>query len=590
MVGLIVLFFLINLLLKSAHIQSTPPGATYDEIGYVAEAQSILQYGTDLKGTWAPWRLEPSDPSYTELTSTTLIPGFVLFPHNPVLASKVMPLVLGSLLPVLLALIVYFFIRKKSYFLAVAIVATVNPWAFQFSRMGFDSLFSVVFINIGIVLLLYLNGWKKIFSMIPFFWGFFQYQGHKPLLVPLALLTALFIIIKNIDSKKNIFRKIASKKYFTELVVVLLTIVLTVSYIVRLPHISSGQRSAEFTAVNEKEVSQTVNDNRRTTLTTPFVSIMDNKITAAADGLVKRFFYSFDVSVLFVQGNTAIDTFAVTEYGFFHLIDLALLILGIAISFKNRNFTLATSFVMIYILIGTIPNVLKTERAWITFRGAFVFLGLIQLAGIGFGYILEHKTTALRTVLVGMYLCSTLSFFYIYFFRYPITYTANHSFYERVVASYIKRQPNKTHLILPDRAEGTFKYLLAYNQPFSMENKNVIYEATKTGSFGLNNFSVLSRCPEEPPLIDNSTVILINSANAACPQLEEAQTEHIIEINSLLDSGTRYRLYGDTLCSSYQLQSYPSIKNNVLNIEQLSDQEFCTSFFTFRPVTFLRGT
>jgi hypothetical protein len=97
MVVLLVVSFLINLVLKSAFIQSIPPGATYDEIVYVAEAQSILHYGTDLKGVWTPWRLEPSDPSYSELTSTTLIPGFLLFPSNPVLASKFMPVVLGSL-------------------------------------------------------------------------------------------------------------------------------------------------------------------------------------------------------------------------------------------------------------------------------------------------------------------------------------------------------------------------------------------------------------------------------------------------------------------------------------------------------------
>jgi hypothetical protein len=236
---------------------------------------------------------------------------------------------------------------------------------------------------------------KKNIFYSAIFWGFFQYQGHKPLLVP-SIYHRFIFIIKNWEENKIILNN-CSIKYFSLYIVVTFTIILTISYIIRLPHISSGQRSGEFRAINEKEVSQTVNDNRRTTLSNPFISLIDNKFTVATDSMIERLFSSLDMRVLFVQGNNAIDTFSLTEYGYFHLLDLALIVTGIALSLKNKNFKLAVTFALLYMLIGTIPNVLKTESAWITFRGAFVFLGLVLVAGIGLGYIFEKEINVFQS-------------------------------------------------------------------------------------------------------------------------------------------------------------------------------------------------
>jgi len=101
---LIIILFLLNFILKIFRIDSIPPGATYDEIVYVAESQMILKHGTDASGQWRPWSLSPSKELYSELTSTTLIPGFLVFPNNPVLASKIIPVIMGSAVPVFLAL------------------------------------------------------------------------------------------------------------------------------------------------------------------------------------------------------------------------------------------------------------------------------------------------------------------------------------------------------------------------------------------------------------------------------------------------------------------------------------------------------
>lgn len=184
MLSLCLMIFLVNILLKSLFLTSISPVITYDEMYYLGEAQSIVTSATDTTGSWRPWYLAPAHSMYDELTGTTQALGFLLFPYNSFFSFRCIPIVMGSLLPVLLGLIAYRPFNRKLVFVLTALIATTNPWIFQFSKMGFDSLFSIFFYNLGIVLLLYLRGWRKLWALLSFFWGFFQYQGHKPLLGP----------------------------------------------------------------------------------------------------------------------------------------------------------------------------------------------------------------------------------------------------------------------------------------------------------------------------------------------------------------------------------------------------------------------
>ena len=459
-------FFLLNLFLKLINIQSTPPAATYDEIIYVAEAQSIVKYGTDLTGTWHPWDLEPSDSYYTELTSTVLIPGFLLFPNNPILASKFIPLLLGSLLPVLLGLIAYRLRKKQAVFVITALIATLNPWIFQFSRMGYDSLFSIGFYSIGMVLLLYLKKWNKLWSMFSIFLGFYQYQGHKPLLAPLILICFLFLLFEKYDFRNLIsnFKKILSDRdILASIFVLIFSISLTVIYLIRLPGLSSGERISEFSLFDQDELASAVNKERRLSLDSPVTSIFVNKYTVLSRTLVGRFLNSFDPERLFIEGNRAVDTFTVMDYGYFHLIDIGVIAMALIFFFEKKRDYKVLAFVFSYIIIGTIPNVIRTGSPWIIFRGGFAFLGLVILMGIGVSSFINNFKLSNKVLLLLIYILLTIPFFYVYFVRYPITHATHTSFYERVVASYVKRSSDRRIIIVPDRADATFNYLISYN-------------------------------------------------------------------------------------------------------------------------------
>lgn len=582
----LILIVLVNVFLKLFNLSSTPPAATYDEIIYISEAQSIVKYGTDLTGNWRPWNLAPSDAFYTELTSTVLVPGFILFPNNPILASKFTPLLIGILLPAILGLIVFRITKSKLSFIVTAIFTTFNPWLFQFSRMGYDSFFSVGFYSIGIFILLSLKNYRKLWAIIPFFFGFYQYQGHKPLLAPMVLLSLLFLIFEKYKYSdffnttrtlilKNFKNIIKDKNIISGILVLVFSIIITVTYLIRLPHLKSGERAVEFSIYNESEISQQVNLERQQSLDNGLSRVFINKYTVIAKLLTQRFLNSFDHSRLFIEGNRVVDTFSVLDYGYFHIVDIIIIIISL-IYLKDKN-KLPLLFVITFILIGTLPNVIRTGTPWIIFRGAFSFIGILFLMGIGFSNFLSTLKTKQIYIIIFIYILLTTPFLFIYFYRYPITHATHTSFYERVLASYIKRVGNEEKiLILPDRADATFDYLISYNQLLNDENKNQVNTSANNKVYNINNIDIASNCPIDINESQQTTFVYIFKQ----PCEPKVFPEYNTKIKSLIDGGLIFMAYNDKLCSQYDLGTYPNIKKNVLAVEELSDKEFCQSFFS----------
>ncbi len=570
------IFFIINLIIKFYQITSIPPGSPYDENYYAVEAQTIKSFGSDLSGTWHPWDLSPAHGMYSELTGFTLIPGFLVFPHSPILAGKFMPVLLGSVLPICLALIAYYFIRNRLAFVTIAIVATLNPWLFQFSRLGYDSMFSLSLLNIGIVFILYFKNWNRLWALIPLFFAFFQYQGHKLVFAPLVIWT---LILVGINSRllHKVSIKVNISNIISLLIIAVFCIGLTASYAIRLPHLSSSMRMNEFSSNSNQDVTTIVNDNRRLTISNPFVQVFDNKHVTALPLYFKRFLLSFDPITLFVEGNKAVDTFAVNNYGFFHWLDLALFIIGVIVLGKSKKNIIAFVYIAGYIIIGTIPNVLRNGNMWITFRGAFTFAGLIMLAGIGLGGLIQAvKTTKHKMLLVLSYILLTLSFFYIYFFRYPLLQTIHPAFYDRVLTNYIKRQPDKNFIIVSSWTSSVFNYILHYNQMITGDNKQEIKNSAMIPTKTLANVLIVDQCPENMDTMPADTVMFVEWIKVTCPALKDSAFR---AIKSPVDSGLKYLVGNDTLCSKYVSSPYIHITKNVFNVEQLADEEFCTAFF-----------
>lgn len=579
---LLVLIFLINFACKIFKINSIPPGATYDEMVYVAEAQIILKYGTDVSGEWRPWQLLPSKTLYSELTSSALIPGFLIFPNNPVLASKLVPTIMGSAIPILLALIVYYFIRKKSFLFCTALVASLNPWIFQFSRMGFDSLFSSFFYLLGIVFLLYFGQWKKLLAIIPLFLGFFQYQGHKVIIIPLLMLLYFSFLLKDwTELKQKQFKKVFLKN-LPVLIILIFFIFLSINYAMRLSSSLAAERISEITFINQDELSNSVIEQRKLAFASPLNKIFTNKLTVYASTIFRKLLKSFDPYILFLRGDLSVDTFALNDYGFFHPVDLilfALFLLLIVQAFANYKYLIL--FFLSFILLGTLPTLVKSDSVWITFRNAFALFGLVMIAGIGLTLLIEQfKSKKMRYLIIAVYIIMSSPFFYKYFISYPIKQTAHKGFYYRVLANYIDRQAEQKFILLTDLSTATHDYLLTYNQLLKTETSSALISSAQQRPRLLagDRIKIYDSCPQDlDNLIDENTTLVIDWLKEPCQP--NNQTLAKTRIVSLIDNGTHFSIYADRLCANFSLQPFINLKTNYLAVEKLADEVFCTSFF-----------
>ncbi len=590
--------FAFNLIAKSFMIHSIPPGSVYDEIIYVSEAQAFLKLGSDITGTWHPLKLEPADGMYTELTSIMHLPGFLIFRNDPILASKFAPIILGSLIPVLLSLITYHFHRKVKLATITGIVLTLNPWIFEFLRMSFDSLFSISFYLIGITLLLFLNKWGKLLAFIPFFLGFYQYQGHKVLLVPFVFICVILIALEQLVQTKEKYSKktLTSPSVLAATSVFIACILLTTNYLIRISSLTTSVRMSEYSIIDKAELSRFVDERRRLSLDSPFVTVFENKLSASIVILFKRFLNSFDLRHLFVEGNANVDTYSVLDYGFLHKADFILILiffifLGKVSKEKHRRVeVLLGAFIILVTIAGTIPNVIRVGVSWITFRGAFTIIGLSLMSGMALSWILETFSPTIQIIGVLIYLTLSAPFFHTYFVRYPLTFGKHSAFYERILASYVDRQPHKPAVLITDRSDATFDYLATYNQYYNSDSSEQLLASGKNiksiAQARNNSITIHTTCPSNWTDMALGSIIAVDLTNEPCPVPEHLLTNSsTIQIQSLVDSGTRFIIYNDDLCQPHIIYEFQALKDYRFNIEKLDDSIFCETYFmNFRPL------
>lgn len=587
---IVVLIFTLGI--RLINIRSNPPGQTYDEIIYLSEAKAIAKFGSDLTGRWHPWQLAPADGWYSELTSTTWVPAFLLFGNDPLVASRITSVLMGSLLPLIIGLIAVRLFHTKDVLLPVVIVTSLNPWLFEFSRMSFDSFPSVFFYFLGLLLLLWPSGWHKLWSIAPFFWGFFQYQGHKPLLVPFVFLAVLFLLAEDTKKASSSQRWWRSQRAnlranIPALLVACFAVVLTVSYLYRLPALSSSVRTENFLPFETETISDAVNEQRRLSLSSPLTTLTTNKATFQTEQALDRLLISFDLRHLFLKGDTAVDLFSVTNYGFLHVVDAVVIVLFLVLTKRTATQRNGLLFIIGLILLGALPNVIRSGTPWVTFRGAFVFLAIAMLAGVALSE-LSARSKNLRILLLSLYVLATLPFFYRYFFQYPIAQTRHEGFSYRIMANYLERTKTQAHIVIPDRTDALSDYLIVYNNALAGVTATPVFNADKYAPRSIDNTLLLLNCPRDwsTPIVaaaasSSSTVLIVDQRKTPCAPPLAIDTKPL-EMQSIVDSGTLFFVYNDSLCRDVVLNPYPTVKSNIFSIEKLDDETFCQTFFTRR--------
>jgi hypothetical protein len=572
-------FFLIAFFLRVYKLSALSPVVAHDEMYYLTEAKTLSLSGKDPFGKMTPLSLKPSNPLFAELPATIMVPAALVFSNNPVLAGRVTHVVIGTLFCIVLAAVVYLLFRKKDLAVITLLVTAFNPWFFQNSRMSFDALFSLFFYFLGILLVLLKQKKFLPVAFLAFFLGFYQYQGLKIILIPMVFTVAVYV--SDVTSLKKFKFKNFIKEQKWLLLFLFCISLLFVWQVARLKTTSAADRVNDLVFFDQNLLSSRVNQDRLQSVDSKFTSLFTNKLTAMFSIMGEKYLDSFQLGQLFLKVDARRNPFAVSSKGVFHLIDLPLLLLGIGLLLKENKWRRQGLLILAMILIAPIPSAINGKDTWLFFRSSFLFPWLIILISLGFYKLLKWKKIIFGGV-VGLYTLAVVFFMYDYFVRYPIYGTADRYFAERVLASYIQRlSTEKKAEVLAEEPFFFYSALITLTNSINKNNIAKINSAFVNEEYQINSWLVDSRCYAPSKQADD-TVTIVDSRNALCDgeKKPDATSTRILQIPSLIDNGSLFSIYNDSLCGQYSLDRFVHVTANKMSVEDLSDEDFCHTFIT----------
>ncbi len=591
---LILFIFVISIFLKLYKITEIPISLNPDESIYAVNAKAFYETGLGLNGKWKPQDLEPVSHMMAELPALVMSSGF-LFTNNQLLAVKIPSIILSIVLCLSLAFINKSLFKNKTIFISTLFITTFNPWIWQFSRMGFDTLYSPALLFFAIFLIIYLKKYWKLLSIPILFLAFFQYQGYKLIFLLFIFVFIIYLLVNENKINQLDFKKIINKlknnksTNFIYFIIFIFCFCLFLFYLlVKLPQQSSSQRisdSSIFSESYQDKISQIVNEERRMSLLGDFNNLFINKGTVFLRDQINHSFKIFNLHNLFFNIDAATSGFSVWSEGIFYPFEIILIIYGIYIILKlkhKKEFYLLGSL----FIIGTIPAFVNRSNDWFTFRASLSYFSLMLIISVSLAEINSYKNK--KYLLFGIYFISIINFYFQYFYRYPI-YSANGVFFEqRILSEYLKRVPQNINVkIYTNREEPLFNAYLFYNNLITKENLDEIHTNLQQGKFSYKNIEFIDDSfPEnlsikENEIIIGDTIVNLFSKENELNQLNLVKKLPHLSISSVLDSGEIFHIYNDSVCREYSLNHYlnpKSIKDFAL--EELNNQEFCQKWIT----------
>lgn len=544
-------------------INILPSVISHDEIFYPVQAKTLAVNGRGLDGQWRPLSLTAEVELYAELPGLIMAPAAKLLPNQPILAAKITHLLLGTALIFVLAGLAYTLTGQHAVAISTALVASVNPWLFQFSRMGFDSLLSLFFYFAGLWVFLQAKNWRKLWAWPLLVLGFFQYQGLKVIFLPMVLLASWF----NWQKKQRNLSTLATLS---------LSILLFAFHLFTLQSQTAANRLNFLVFNDQNYISQEINLGRQQSLNGPLANIYPNRITVVAERLIEQYINALDLKQWFFELEIVRNPFAVYQHGLFYAIDFVFILIGLILIWQKRSLRKAATLISGLLLIAPLPAAIVSTGSWLVFRVSF----LIPASMILIGYALAKiAKTWPKAIFIGIVLCYALfigRFFYEYFYHYPVLGTRDQYFAERIIAQYIKRNPDRNIIVVAAEPIFVFEEILIHNNLINRQNIAAINLAFQTKDFQLDNFKVVGeRCV--PGDLEQDSLYISHSNVRPCVDRVDSPLDYT-QIPSLLDGGGIYRVYQDSYCGNFSLARFPHIKEDLFDLDRLNQQDFCQNF------------
>jgi hypothetical protein len=565
-----------------------PASLTHDEVIYAAQAKSYALQSTDLTQSHHPWSLKPIHPMYAEWPTTVMSLGF-LINDKPLWATHFSSALMGVLTPFIFGWLLWGIWKNKQLAIIGVVIAATSPLLWQFSRLSYDTFYSVFFYLAGGAIYVNLKDKQRWWSLVLFTIGFFQYQGLKLLLVPWVGL--LFLL------KFSSFKKAKTQLLKPAGLIVTAAVVVSLIYgFILLPSQKTNNRLSRTIFSGSETIAKQVDTDRRLSLISPWQKYTTNKFTQRGWFMVDRLIGAFNPNLLFRYGEPNTSGFAVWTHGIFYLIDAVLILLGIAAILAKKKTRWGGTLVLFSIVIFSIPDLINTMSEWHLPRTFLAYTMLLVLISWGGWFVWQNRFW--RWIVSGIYLISIAHFGYQYFYRYPVTHLDAGTWDERIAATYaglaINAQSNTQVWIHSNTPEMTFYNYLLYENLITAESleaiKNTVLSNQDTilKRYYLDSIVVTNDCVD----IHQKRISIWQADHNFCKTVEHEMDEvsykkqemtraQRLSISAVLDSRETYFIYGDTICQQYQLPQFVHLQQiQDLNLKQMTQQQFCQKWIT----------
>lgn len=479
-------WFLIAVLILAAFLRfyqlGTYPALNADEASNAYDAYSLIQTGMDQHGNTWPVAFQ-SFNDYKPGLYVYLDMPFVKFMGLTPLAARIP----GALAGVLSVLVLYFLVnepfissgfgveglnpkhktlnRSETLALISSLFLAISPWHIQFSRGGWEVNVATLFIILGVYSFLRFvrtNGFAYLaFSIFNLALSLYAYHAAR-VVVPLLGIAALVIY------KKEIF---VSKNLKNIIVAVLFGILVVTPLVIDLSKPGALSRVAGVGLFADPGPINRINEQRgeHADVNSLSAKLIHNKVVNYGLAFLDNWSAHYHGLFLFVSGDD-VQRDKVPETGEMYLFDIALVLVGIAIIFKDyKQNPKSYALILTWLVIAPIPAAL-TFQAPSALRAESMAIPLIIISSLGFVYLLGLLKTVKKSLRVGGWVLMAIfigwsfaRYMHMYWVHMAKEYPFSSQYGVKELVSYvIQNQDKYKNIVVTDKYDQPYILFLFY--------------------------------------------------------------------------------------------------------------------------------
>lgn len=409
------LIIVLSVILRFFRLDQVPSGLIPEEASTAWNAYSLSQTGRDEWGNLMPVIFTETGGFKLALNSYLMIPAVKVFGLNEFSAR--FPTALAGVLAVILTyfLTVELF-KKEDIALSAAFLLSISPWHVSMSRYGVDVNWGIPLFISGLLFFLKSreNVWLLVLSGIFFALTYYTYFNY-------VIFTFIFIAILLFLNRKFFNRKSAIK--FLSIFVLIQIIFLT-------PYITQKNlitRFSQATSVGVVGFINRINEHRKScSVYSPQIlcRLVYNKPVERTIEFGKNLINHYSTTTFFLYGSQLGLSGIPQGWGFFHLFEFPLILIGIAVMIRKRLFS---PILLLWGLIYGIPSSLAGEAHIWRMMTLFPLPQIIGAVGlICFSNFWKTKIIKIGIILVITFSLLRFTLDYLTYFPY---YQGSYSYY-----------------------------------------------------------------------------------------------------------------------------------------------------------------